>query len=143
MPGSPILATDRQPLRATEGRLFQTVGLAVDGPPASSRYGLRYRAPVVWGSALRSARFPVNLIGAPINYANRLIGSPITSQSTGLGPSSQMYSPQTDIPYSTPDDTILAQFGLRCTEATISPSAVPVSSPRSEDDWLVEAQALA
>ena len=34
------------------------------------------------GSALRSARLPVNLIGSPINYANRLIGSPITSQST-------------------------------------------------------------
>ena len=33
-------------------------------------------------SALRSARLPVNLIGSPINYANRLIGSPITSQST-------------------------------------------------------------
>ena len=31
------------------------------------------------GSALRSARFPVNLIGSPISYANRLIGSPITS----------------------------------------------------------------
>ena len=34
-------------------------------------------------SALRSARLPVNSIGSPINYANRLIGSPITSQSTG------------------------------------------------------------
>jgi hypothetical protein len=34
-------------------------------------------------SILRSARLPVNLIGSPINYANRLIGSPITSQSTG------------------------------------------------------------
>jgi hypothetical protein len=33
-------------------------------------------------SALRSARSPVNLIGSPINYANRLIGSPVTSQST-------------------------------------------------------------
>jgi O-phospho-L-seryl-tRNASec:L-selenocysteinyl-tRNA synthase len=33
-------------------------------------------------SALRSARLLVNLIGSPINYANRLIGSPITSQST-------------------------------------------------------------
>ena len=33
-------------------------------------------------SALRSARLPVNLIGSPIKYANRLIGSPITSQST-------------------------------------------------------------
>ena len=32
---------------------------------------------------VRSARLPVNLIGSPINYANRLIGSPITSQSTG------------------------------------------------------------
>ena len=32
-------------------------------------------------SALRSAHLPVNLIGAPINYANGLIGSPITSQS--------------------------------------------------------------
>ena len=31
---------------------------------------------------MRSARLPVNLIGTPINYANRLIGSPITSQST-------------------------------------------------------------
>ena len=39
-------------------------------------------------SALRSARLPVNLIGSPINYANRLIGSPITSQSTGVIPSS-------------------------------------------------------
>ena len=35
-------------------------------------------------SALRSARLPVNLIGSPIDCANRLIGSPITSQSTGL-----------------------------------------------------------
>ena len=34
-------------------------------------------------SALRSARLPANLIGSPISYANRLIGSPITSQSTG------------------------------------------------------------
>ena len=33
-------------------------------------------------SALRSARLPVNLIGSPVNYADRLIGSPITSQST-------------------------------------------------------------
>ena len=33
-------------------------------------------------SALRSARLPVNLTGAPIKYANRLIGSPITPQST-------------------------------------------------------------
>ena len=33
-------------------------------------------------SALQSARLPVNLIGSPINYANRLIGSPINSQST-------------------------------------------------------------
>ena len=33
-------------------------------------------------SALRSARLPVNLIGSPISYANRLIDSPITSQST-------------------------------------------------------------
>ena len=36
-------------------------------------------------SALRSARLPVNLIGSPIYYANRLIGSPITSQSTAAG----------------------------------------------------------
>jgi hypothetical protein len=34
-------------------------------------------------SALRSAPLPVNLIGSPTNYANRLIGSPITSQSAG------------------------------------------------------------
>ena len=33
-------------------------------------------------SASRSARLPVNLIGSPINYANLLIVSPITSQST-------------------------------------------------------------
>ena len=33
-------------------------------------------------SALRSARLPVNLIGSPINCANRLMSSPITSQST-------------------------------------------------------------
>jgi hypothetical protein len=33
-------------------------------------------------SALRSARLPVNLIGSPINYSDRLIGSSITSQST-------------------------------------------------------------
>jgi hypothetical protein len=36
-------------------------------------------------SALRSARLPVNLIGSPINYADRLIGCPITSQSTAQG----------------------------------------------------------
>ena len=34
--------------------------------------------------ALRCARLPVNLIGFPINYANRLIGYPITSQSAAL-----------------------------------------------------------
>ena len=37
-------------------------------------------------SALRSARLRVNSIGFPINYANRLIGSPITLQSTGCSP---------------------------------------------------------
>ena len=37
---------------------------------------------VARGSALRSARLPVNLIGSSISYVNRLIGSPITSQST-------------------------------------------------------------
>ena len=44
-----------------------------------------YRVYAMCGSrsALRSARLPVNLIGSPINYVNRLIGSPITSQSTG------------------------------------------------------------
>ena len=36
---------------------------------------VKVRAP----SALRSARLPVNLIGSPINYANRLIGSPVSS----------------------------------------------------------------
>jgi hypothetical protein len=43
------------------------------------------RAPL--DSALRSARLPVSLIGSPINYANRLIGSPITQspQSTAVG----------------------------------------------------------
>ena len=39
----------------------------------------RCKAPI---SALRSARFPFNMIGSPMNHANRLIGSPITSQST-------------------------------------------------------------
>ena len=34
-------------------------------------------------SAVLSARLPVNLIGSPIIYANCLIGSPITLQSTG------------------------------------------------------------
>lgn len=38
------------------------------------------------GSALRSARLPIKLIGFPINYANRLIGSPMTFQSTGAWP---------------------------------------------------------
>ena len=33
--------------------------------------------------ALRSAHLPVSLIGSPINFANRLIRSSITSQSTG------------------------------------------------------------
>ena len=37
---------------------------------------------VTRASALRSARLPVNLIGSPIDYANRLIGSPITTQSS-------------------------------------------------------------
>jgi hypothetical protein len=37
-------------------------------------------------SALRSARLPLTLIGSPINYVNRLIGSPITSQSTVESP---------------------------------------------------------
>ena len=36
-------------------------------------------------SALRSARLPVILIGSPIDYANRLIGSPVNSQSTAGG----------------------------------------------------------
>ena len=40
----------------------------------------------VTGGALRSVRLPVNLIGSPINYANRMIGSPITSQSTAWSP---------------------------------------------------------
>jgi pentatricopeptide repeat protein len=35
------------------------------------------------GSDAPGAGLPVNLIGSPINYANHLIGSPITSQSTG------------------------------------------------------------
>lgn len=35
-------------------------------------------------SAFRSARLPVNLIGSPVNHANRLFESSITSQSTGL-----------------------------------------------------------
>ena len=34
---------------------------------------------VVQGSALRGARLPVNLISSPVNYANILIGSPITT----------------------------------------------------------------
>ena len=38
----------------------------------------------LWPSVLRSARLPVTLIGSPINYANCLIGTPITSQSTAL-----------------------------------------------------------
>ena len=37
---------------------------------------------------MRSARLPVNSIGSPINYANRSIGSPITSQSTADSPAS-------------------------------------------------------
>ena len=45
--------------------------------------GTRGSAHLEVTSALRSARLPVNLIGSPINYANRFIGSPITSQSTG------------------------------------------------------------
>ena len=32
---------------------------------------------------MRSARLPVNLIGSPINDANRLIGCSIASQNTG------------------------------------------------------------
>ena len=58
--------------RAAQGR-------AVEGcaPPASCLQP--------FASALLSARVPVNLIGSPINYANRLIGSLITSQSTALG----------------------------------------------------------
>jgi hypothetical protein len=47
---------------------------------SSEPEALKVRCPAC--SALRSARSPVNLIGCPINYANRLIGSPITSQST-------------------------------------------------------------
>ena len=38
-------------------------------------------------SALRSALLSVNLIGSPINDANRLIGPPITLQSTVHSPS--------------------------------------------------------
>jgi hypothetical protein len=65
-------------------------------PHTRTRIGFRRRAvlqkfhfPLTYSrlggrsSALRSARLPDNLIGSPINYANRLIGSPITSQSTG------------------------------------------------------------
>lgn len=36
-------------------------------------------------SALRSARLPVNLIGSPLIFASRVIGSPINSQSTAPG----------------------------------------------------------
>ena len=58
-------------------------------PRASQREGPNGRriAHTRCSSALRSARLPVNLIGSPINYANRLIGSPITSQSTDCAPS--------------------------------------------------------
>ena len=50
-------------------------------------------------SALRSARLPVNLIGSPINYANRLIGSLIISQSTVCRPPWQI---QTRVPSAFP-----------------------------------------
>ena len=46
-------------------------------PPAWDVRAVAQAAPI---SALGSARLPVNLIGSP---TNRLIGSPITSQSTG------------------------------------------------------------
>jgi hypothetical protein len=45
--------------------------------------------PLPLPSALQSARLPVNLIGSPINYANRLIGASITSQSPAIAPSSR------------------------------------------------------
>ena len=45
-------------------------------------------------SALRSARLPVNLIGSPVNYANRLIGSPVNSQSTDSSHQRDDYSTQ-------------------------------------------------
>ena len=47
-------------------------------PPCGDDYVI---SPIVCmqASALRSARLPVNLIGSPINYANRLIGAPINS----------------------------------------------------------------
>ena len=49
----------------------------------ASQRGARRQGPT---SALRSARSPVNLTSSPIHYANRLIGSPITPQSTGPDP---------------------------------------------------------
>ena len=57
--------------------------------PADAAARWRLDAPQV--SALRSARLPVNLIGSPINYANRLIGSPITSQSTVSTPPARIH----------------------------------------------------
>jgi hypothetical protein len=50
------------------------------GPPhwSDQAAGFPHQMP----SVLRSARLPVNLTGSPINYANRLIRSLITSQST-------------------------------------------------------------
>jgi hypothetical protein len=56
--------------------------LPVDVPDPSNVQWTLSVGPYHLSSALRSARLPVNLIGSPINYANRLIGSPITSQST-------------------------------------------------------------
>ena len=43
---------------------------------------------------MRSARLPVNLIGSPINCANRLIVSPITSQNTAQEDSGQWHALQ-------------------------------------------------
>ena len=63
----------------------QCKALFVLSAPPEARAHSRQSAAWGSGSALRSARLPVNLIGSPINYASRLIGSPITSQSTGSG----------------------------------------------------------
>ena len=63
--------------------------------------------------ALRSARLPGNLIGSPINYANRLIGSPITSQSTGLTAlisRRRVYDKRLDVA------VVQAQFRAHCLE---------------------------
>ena len=83
-PLAPVPATDPLAQRVLELPLYAlpAAGEQLRALPDVFTF-TRVRLPGGGPSALQSARLPVNLIGSSINYANRLIGPPINSQSTG------------------------------------------------------------